>query len=329
MDFDNGKSMKAFVRPAAGARIAAAAVWVLALALFAAAAAAGSRDEGDPALFRPFDSEEGSYVYLDIVGVSDWVFRSGSDTYYMVLDGDGRAYCARLTDAQFGGLGEYNRYWNEVIGTAPAPYRLSGLCSGIWPDMRTSMAGAWDMEEDEFTDWFGDRYLDATTSPGEQAQAMWLVFGFFALLAGVILAAVTVPAQTAERRCLKRLEQTDRLDAAAADFGAASGPETPSGPVLLGRSFLFVRRGGAIVPYSDILWCYKRVTHTNFFITMETAVVCTADRRTWSLGGARSRLSTADSVLAALAERCPNARFGFSKENRAWYKETVKGAGDR
>ncbi len=326
--------IRSFIRPAAWSSVLA---WVL-LAVMAVsivmAAVAGSRDDtAEATLFDALYAEPGSYAYLDVVEISDWLYRNGDDVYYTAGDADAYYYTVRLSPSQYNDMAAQQAYWNRASDDMPMPepYRLYGLAGNASDEIIENVASVWDMTADEYDMYFGSKFLNGTTTPAEEQSAIWFLVALFTFLFGLVFLLLAGRAGSLARRCLKRLDELGQVEAAGAELDAALANLSPdtclsllNGKLLMTEHFVFARRSGVAVPYTDIQWCFLRVQQAYAFITNTILVVYTHQIRNMPLLGAANKNADADAVEAAIArirEKNPETLFGFTVENRTEYKQ--------
>lgn len=323
---DPQKIIKRYILPRGMA--IAAAVLILAAAVLGALSfvAMGSADT-EALEFYPSDSENGTMAYIDVVGISDWLYQYDDTVYYTALDADGYLYTVRLTDSQFKKLAPQLAYWNDesVDAVMPEAFRLEGLVTALSADARSTLADCWQLTTAEFDLYFGTKFLDATTSSGEAAAAPWLVGTLVCGLFGLAFLIVAATSASTARKFLRRLEELGLTQRAAQQLeNTESGTVIGKNRGILTQDFLFGKGTGVVVPYADILWCYQLDRKRSFIPvnsylmvgTMGSAPVGAVDLNR------NDRQGVITEALAVIAQRNPNAMVGYSKEAANAFKET-------
>lgn len=95
---DAKKTIKAYIMPKPWVRV----MLVVMVAALAVCLTFGlltlNGEETEAVIFHPVDSETGVMAYIDVVGVSNWLYQYDDAVYYSVEDAEGYLYTVRLTD---------------------------------------------------------------------------------------------------------------------------------------------------------------------------------------------------------------------------------------
>ena len=280
--------------------------------------------------FYPDESETGSMAYIDVVGVSHWLYKYDGDVYYTALDFEGYLYTVRLSDSQFRKLSAQYDYWMDENEDAvpPEPFRLEGVVKNTSSDIRGNIADVWELTTDEYDQIFGKKFLDATSSAGNEAASPWFFGALMCGVFGLAFLIVTGRSKRNAKKCLKVLEEGGMLERAASQL------ENPTGHTVIGKNrgvltqdFLFGKGTGMVVAYSDILYAYQHDRKRNFVPvnsylmvgTMATAVEGAVD-----LNRPDKQADIAQ-ALAVIAQRNPNAMIGYTKEHNSAFHAIRRG----
>lgn len=324
------KTIKKYILPKAWVGIVG---WLLVAVMLVCAvmglAALGGGNDVAAAEFYPNDSESGTMAYINVVGVSNWLYQNDDAVYYSVEDAEGYLYTVRLSDSQYNAMAAQQEYWNRETDSEPLPnaYHLVGYVRDVSSNIRSTLAECWDITEDEYDYYFGEKYLNCTTSAGEQNSAPWfvvaLISGLFALCVGIISGR----AKRVAKKCLRQLEERCLLEKAAQQLEFTEG-HTVIGKNrgILTQDFLFGKGTGAVILYSDILWAYKQEQRHNFVAVNSYLMVAT---RYMSAQGAIDlnrvdRKGYLGDALAVISQKNPHALLGYTSENGKAYKAMVK-----
>lgn len=284
----------------------------------------------DAAEFYPSESENGTMAYIDVVGVSDWLYQYDEATYYSALDAEGYLYTVRLSDSQFKDLKAQFDYFMSEDENAPVPeaYRLVGYVQNTPSNVRTNLAQVWEITQTDYDNYFGTKFLNATTSTGEQASAPWFVGALFCFLFAVVFLLTYHQSSKVAKKCLQRLEELGLTERAAQQLeNAECNTVIGKNKGMLSQEFVFGKGTGMVVPYSDILWCYQQDRKRNFVPvnsylmigTMATAVVAAVEL------GHNDKQGIIAGALMAIAQRNPNTIVGYSRENANSFSALRKG----
>ncbi len=292
---------------------------------------ARNADTPDPVDFYPSETPTGTMAYIDVVGVSNWLYQYDSVVYYSVEDAYGYLYTVRLSDKQYGEMAAQQEYWNRTSETDPMPeaYHLVGYVQKTTDEVKQSLAQSWDLSVSQYEEYFGIYYLNATTSVGAENSAGWFVGALFSGLVALLCLIFVARASAVAKKCLARLEQLNLLDRAAQQL------DNPMNQTVVGKNrgiltqdFLFGKGTGAVLAYSDIRWAYQQNQRRNFvvassylmagteFMNCEGVIDLNRADRNGYIGDA----------MAIIAQRNPNALLGFTNENRQAYNAIRKAA---
>lgn len=322
------KEMKSYIMPKPWLRMIGICLCVATLVLcILGLAALGSGDEAD-APFNPLDTKVGTMAYLDVVGVSDWLYNYDGAVYYSAEDDEGYFYTVRLTDAQHEEMAAQQAYWTRETEDAPQPevYRLEGYVQEISDDTRQSLADCWDISTGEYEQYFGDLYLNATTTSGEQNSGPWFFFALFTALFAIYFFMMSGRSSKTAKKCLKRLEELGLLDRAAEEFASANHTVVGKDRARLSGRFIYSHGSGVVVAYEDILWCYKMNQRRNFAVTNTYLTVYTRTLKDLPAVnfGKNDRKGEIENALAIIAQRNPDTLIGYSQQNGNAYREMVR-----
>ena len=329
---DAKKTIKKYICPGVWMSVMGwllAAVMVVSLVL-GLATLTGTDSETQAAEFYPDDSPRGTMAYIDVVGVSSWLYQYDEAVYYNVEDTEGYLYTVRLSDAQYKAMSAQQAYWeradeNEPV---PAPYRLEGLVKDIPSDVRENLAECWSITTAEYDQYFGTGYLNATTTVGQEASAGFFFVALLSFIFGLLCLIFSLRAGGNAKKCLRQLEERGLLEKAAGQLEFTEG-HTVIGKKrgILTQDFLFGKGTGVVVAYDDILWAYQQDRRRNFVVVNCYLMVAT---RFMSAQGAidlnrADRQGTLGYALSLIVQRNPKVLQGFTSENVQAYKAMVRG----
>lgn len=322
---DTTKTIKKYILPKSWMKIAGLVLClVTVVCLIWGLAALGSADS-DAAEFYPSETPDGTMAYIDIVGVSDWLCEYDGATYYAVEDAEGYFYTVRLSDSQFKKLDAQLDYWYRESNDVPVPeaYHLEGYVRSIDADIRSTLAEVLGLTSAEYGDYFGTKYVDGTTSIGEQASLPWFMGALFCFLFALFFLILYGRSAKLAKKCLIRLDELNLLDRAARQVeNVECNTVIGKNQGMLSQEFLFGRGTGIVVPYSDILWCYQLDRKRNFVPVNSYLMVATADFSAQTAVDLNrvDRHGVISEALQIIAQRNPNVLVGYSKENGNAYK---------
>lgn len=325
------KELKQYITSKPWLRIAAVVLLALALVtLIAGLAIMYNANRANAAPFYALDSERGTQAYLDVVGVSDWLYRYDDAVYYSVEDAEGYLYTVRLSDRQFSKMASQQEYWTRESNDTPQPepYRIYGCVIDTTTSIRKNLSDIWDITEEEYTLYFGTKLLDATTSAGEDRASIWFIAAFLCCLIGLALGSSAWSVSRRAKKCLNALEERGILEKAAQQLNAPDTVSFCNGDVHLSQDFLFGKELGVVVPYDEILWAYQKTLRRNFVVANTSLIVNTRKMKNLmaiNIGGKDSQ-GTIVQAMTVIAQHNPKVLLGYTKENIKAFKQLQKEA---
>lgn len=325
---DSKRIIKKYIMPSAFMRVGAVVFGILLVLTLVMGITAMNAEVPDPVDFYPSETPTGVPAYIDVVGVSDWLYQYDDTVYYSVEDAYGYLYTVRLNDRQLEEMAAQAEYWNRTSETAPMPepYRLVGVVQKTGDTVKESLAQSWDISVAEYEEYFGVNFLNATTTVGAEKSAGWFVGALFSFLFALICLVFQMRGASVSKKCLKVLEERCLLEKAAQQL------ENTEEHMVLGknrgiltRDFLFGKGTGAVAAYSDVIWAYKQDQRHNF-ITSSYLMVGTAWMNVQSVidMNGNDKYGYISDALAQIAEKNPEAMLGYTNENRKAYKAAAK-----
>ena len=322
---DSKKILAKYLKPSGAIAIIG---WVLVIAsvamlIMGALSASGvTANTGKAEEFDSFDSEKGAYVSLDVVGISDWVYKIDGVTYYVALDKWDYAYVVRVSESQLKKMEDQNDYFMEDDVAMPRAYELKGIARKLSTADRNEIASVFEISSYESEDYFGVMYLDATATPGDDAFSMWLVGFIICVVLGIVFLLIGLPGSMNYKKCIANLEERGLLDAAAAELDSGECVQVGKDCGRLSRQFFFGKRSGMVLPYSDIQWLYRQNVKRNF-ITVAVNLIVSTDKMNQKIMltyNGKNRDEELNKVFMAVAQNNPNVLLGYSSENQREYK---------
>ncbi len=299
-----------------------------AVLLFLGISAGNAADEAVIAQpYYPDECESGDFVYVDVIGISNWLYQYDDDTYYTILDAEGYMYTAQVSDSDYKKMQAQYDYWMDDNEDAvpPAPYRLEGMARNITSTIRSSLAESWDITTSEYDQYFGSTYLNANASPGSEAGSGYYLGAMLALIFGLCMVLICLPTNIATKKTLNRLEEQSLLERAAQQLEEGSYTTIGKDELRLSGDMLFAKGSGAAVPYSDILWIYRRTVRTNFVIE-NLYLQVNSKHYSFSvhLGNPKKGDPLLQQAAVTIAEKNPAVLIGYSKENQKAFTQLRK-----
>ena len=326
---DSKKIIKKYIMPGTFVRVGCVLFTLILALTLVMGILTLTADVADPVEFYPSETPTGTMAYIDVVGISGWAYKYDDAVYYTVEDAEGYMYTVRLKDSQFDAMTAQQTYWDRATEyePVPQPYRLVGYVQTATDDIKQNMSDAWGISEQEYVQYFGTLYLNATTSVGAENSAGWFLGALFSGMFALLCLIFQLRASKVSKKCLKVLEERCLLDKAAQQL------DNPVDHLIIGKNrgiltqdFIFGKGTGAVVAYSDVLWAYKQDQRRNFVVASSYLMAGTP----WMAVEGIIDLNRADregyigDALAKIAEKNPEALLGYTNENRKAYKAALK-----
>jgi len=328
---DPKKIIKKYIMPGAFVRVGAVVLALVCAVTLVMGILALNAETPDPVEFYPDETPTGTMAYIDVVGVSNWLYQYDSAVYYSVEDAEGYLYTVRLKDSQLKEMAAQEEYWNRTTETAPMPeaYRLVGYVQKTADDVRESLAQSWDITVVEYDQYFGANFLNATTSAGAENSVGWFLGALFSGLFSLLCFIFQMRAASVSRKCLAVLEERCLLEKAAQQLGNKEAQlVVGKNRGIMTQDFIFGKGTGAVLAYSDAIWAYKQDAKRGFMPVNSYLMVGTPWMDVVSVIDLNKpdKYGHVSEALAMIAEKNPEALLGYSNEFRRAYKAAVKAA---
>lgn len=330
---DSKQILKKYVKPSSAALVAGIVLLALAAALLVGGIISANNAKANaaaPVQFNSRESESGSYVYLDVVGISNWLYNDEGAIYYTAVDADANLYTVRVSDSDYNKMTAQQEYWLDENQDAPQPepYRLTGLAAKAGTTLQKALSESWEILPLEYNSYFGTMYLNATTDPVAEAGVIFFVFAFMCFLFSLVLCIAGIMQSVNFNKTVQALEQANLLDRAAAELNDPSNMILGKDRARLSQNFLFGKGTNAVVPYSDIQWVYHR-NLKQYFITVNCCLIVNTLGKTGITAvnfGKADKHNELGRGVDLMAQRNPNMLLGFTNENRKAYNDRKKAA---
>ena len=321
--------IKSYISPKPILRILALATAVLGvLFIFLAIGAGGKDDKASAEPFYPSDSPTGSYCYVDVVGVSDWLYKVGDyDTYYTIQDNEDYFYIAKIPSSIIKKLSAqsayFEAYMNEEAAEAPEPYRMYGIVRSVGSETKKSICEVWGFESADYDRIFGKNMLDAGSSPSSDKTGGFAAGAVFMLSFALIFGILVLVTDSKVKKSLNRLEELGLTELAAGELDMPGAEIIGKDAARLTDHFIFGKGNGVALRYEDVVWTYKRVQRYNFIAVSESLMVYAVhpinQLSLFTTSGRGSSKGLIESAIQIIYSRNPNAMIGYSAENQRAY----------
>lgn len=280
-------------------------------------------DPGKPTEFSSNGNGTSKWAYLDVAGISDWVFKDDGKVYYLAEDVYGNFSVVRLPDSTYKKMTQQRAYWNEET-SKPVPMRITGVPRNATSTIREYICKAADIPSVSYRTYFGTEYLDAASKPGTDDAYVWALPAIF----GLILALILLPTYgAASKNAARRLAGLGsyELQQAAAELESPVTRQENGDRLRLGEHYIFGKRNGLLLPYERVFWVYERVQRTNFVVTGRHLMLAD-DTGALTVAAAFGRKGEEEirRLIGEIARRNPGVRVGFSAENQKAWRELTR-----
>lgn len=323
---DAKKKIMEYIQAKKGARITALVMAILTVVFIAGGVVVTfvlNRMGAIP--FIPEDKDYDQQAYVDIVGVSDWIYRHGDDIYYCAVDANDYFYTLRMSKSDHSKLEAQQKYFEEEDAPQPEPYRLFGVVKPLGATAKKNLAEWWEVSQTDYTEAFGEALLDVNESKGTQIGIFFFLGAFLTFIFAMIFGVDALITQNRAKKQIRALEEKGLLERAAAQLDA---PELTIGKdaARLTEGFFFGAGIGVALPYQDILWCFQRTTKRNGIVTGISLILNTLDKKDipgFNMGG-KDPDNYVTQAMMCIAQHNPNVLLGYSRETIHAYKEMRK-----
>jgi len=264
------KTLKKYIGPSAGKKLLA---WLLSLATLATFGlgikqSTVTDDVNDAVVLDSYSAEVGDFVYVDVLGVSDWILELEQDsvttTYYTVFDKSGYLHIAIFEDSDIRTMSDQEQFWNDLlfsdsVDTDAESVRVYGVAEKIPAEYEDDLREYLDMSSSEFDDYLGAMLINATRMPSDNSEAPYIAIGCILLVLSIFVIVSNARSKSGLKKSLKRLEQLGELDAAAAELNGTV-KVIGKDKVRISDNYVFSKHLGAAVRIDDILWAYRSIT---------------------------------------------------------------------
>ena len=325
---DPEKIIKKYIMPGTLVRVGAIVLGLALVVCLIMGITTQGAEMPDPVEFYPDDTPAGTMAYIDVVGVSNWLYQYDSATYYSVEDAEGYLYTVRLEDSQLAEMSAQADYWNRTTEDAPMPepHRLVGYVQKTADNVRESLAQSWDITVGEYDQYFGVNFLNATTSTGVENSVPWFIGALFSGLFALLCLVFLLRAASVSKKCLKVLEERCLIEKAAQQLeNSEEHFVVGKNRGILTTDFIFGKGTGAVIAYTDVIWAYK-MNRRSYMVENAYLMVGTPWMGVENVIDLNKpdKYGHVSDALAMIAQKNPETLLGYTSENRKAYKATLK-----
>lgn len=165
------------------------------------------------------------------------------------------------------------------------------------------------------------------TTGGSDGE-LWMVLGVTTLAMWLIYAVVVMIPVLRLNKCVKLLEASGELEAAAKALESYDTYVIGNNKGRISGGFLFGKNTGMVVRVKDLMWCYKQIQRVWFIPTNASLIIYTMDHTLIPavIYGKNDRNQELEQAMLYLHKENPNILLGFNRENQKAYKAAKKAA---
>ena len=320
---DGEKRLRAYIGPSGAGRIIGLVLLVGALVLAALAIRSAAQPVEDPVRFRTRGMDGGEWCYLDVVGISDWVYRNDDTYYHIAEDAKGNFAVVHISESRYKKMTAQQAYWNEETAVQE-PVRITGIAREATATMKSYICQALDINLLDYGTYFGTSYLNAAGSPHSGDTAMLAVMAGVLALIGVILLLTANSTKKKTDRAIEALGGYG-VEQAAAELEAPTTERVGRDALRLGETHLFGKRRGLLLRYDQVVWAYQQVQRTNFIVTGRNLLLGDEDGNlTVAASFGRKGEEQITELMRRIAMKNPGVLLGFSADNQKIWRERAK-----
>ncbi len=286
-----------------------------------------------PEAITPQNEAQGVYGYLDLYLITDSFAEDtgghGLD-YFLAQTRDGTSYMigdyTSTFQTKYKALLDWS-YSDEDDSTHPGEMRVTGVLKPMDSALVEYGAEWMEMSESDFENAFGDYYLDVTAAaPTSGDGSVWPAL---ALLSGILAICFAVGAFAQRKpsaQTARRLRAAGEMERVEQELSSPTNLAYNGDKVIFTDNYLVSKEGGAIVRYSDILWCYVTVQRTNLVPTGQFLTLKTANRETYNVAydkPGKKETGVTRGTMEEIARRNPGVLLGHTTDNVRAYSNRL------
>lgn len=276
-------------------------------------------DKSNAKEFYNFINGEDELYYADIILVSNWLCKNDDEIYHYAMDEKGVLFIVQLDDEDFKKLSQQYEYYllDDENAVVPEPIRIYGVAEYADEELQSTISQCVQIKEDEFFSYFGNTYLDATTTPVEKQKNRWQGIFFFIALVFLVTLIARINRYKAMHEGMRVLAEGKNMLLAANELYAIGGfGKKASEGVKCTKHFLFNKDLGFIIPVEKILWCYQQTIEGS---VVSNLIIYTYDKEKLTFTSCNNKSNQIQILMAEICHCNPNVLHGFSEENKHKY----------
>ena len=136
----------------------------------------------------------------------------------------------------------------------------------------------------------------------------------------IILLTTTIPANIQAKKSLEKLENSGKLDKAAAELFSPNAKRFVNGRIILTDNFVFCKFIGHIFEYNEILWAYKGSKRGSDMLYLATKDIAPVQVASIDF----DRMNEVKNSLIEIYNHNKSCLIGYTDENAVKYKTLSK-----
>lgn len=136
----------------------------------------------------------------------------------------------------------------------------------------------------------------------------------------IILLTTTLPAKMRAKKSIEKLENSGKLDMAAAELSSPNAKRFVNGRIILTDNFIFCKFIGYVFEYSEILWAYKGRKKGSDMLVVATKDIAPVQVASIDF----DRMNEVKNALIEIYNHNNKCLIGYTDENVAKYNVLTK-----
>lgn len=267
---------------------------------------------------REFDlTETEEYCYIDVVGVSNWLYNDDDRIFYTVIDKFDNYYTVRIDDDTYEkmtAMYDYFLHGDEDGYTRPEPLRIYGYSFTAYSGLVDSLAYSWDITSEQYHIYFGDYYLDTDRVPTNPIKLGIVFIIILSSVSYLFFMLFELSKVELSRLSFRRLKELNLEESAAEELNEEN-LHFEKQKITLSKSFIYNEKNKYIFKYDDIFWTYIITSSVYHMIILSL----TMKKEVMARIGFNGSLKTDNLILSEINKRSPQTLVGFTDNNKQAY----------
>ena len=274
-------------------------------------------------------SKSNDFVYFDIHMLTDCIATCTTDSRvekYYIATNDEYMMLLEISDSKYKELKDIVDYTYGDTDVKPQPYRIMGTTYSIPSELKEitleyyqEMFPDSDITEHNFSDYFGEHYVDTTVTPNTSSVPLLLVLSFMTGTIFLVCVIVLIINVSKTNDTIKALQKNNELDTVYDEINVGETTKLEMQNVILTANYLVdISNYLTVVKLKDIVWMYEFTYRRNGVETQRYVRIMDRYRK-FHIAASKNSLgrnyNLFKETFMKIAERCPNALLGYTSEN--------------